>query len=101
MNFFSGGSKGQGTSLKKEEELAQSMQQLEIDMLSDMYNKLSDSCRTKCIATEIKEPELVKGEAVCLDRCVAKYLELHDTIGKKLQEKTMQEQAAVAANLPK
>lgn len=34
-----------------------------------------------------------KGEAVCLDRCVAKYLDIHERIGKKLTAMSMQDEA--------
>ncbi len=39
-----------------------------------------------------KEPELSKGESVCLDRCVAKYLEIHERVGKKLTAMSMQDE---------
>jgi len=90
MNFFSSKPK-QGGSLsaaETEQQVVEKMQKLEIEMMTDMYTKLSDTCRTKCIPLEMKEPELTKGEANCLDRCVAKYMELHDAVGKLLQEKT-------------
>jgi import inner membrane translocase subunit TIM10 len=38
-----------------------------------------------------KEADLSKGEAVCLDRCVAKYMEIHDRIGKKLTDVSLQD----------
>lgn len=34
-----------------------------------------------------------KGESVCLDRCVAKYLDIHERIGKKLSAMSMQDAA--------
>lgn len=33
-----------------------------------------------------------KGESVCLDRCVAKYLDIHERIGKKLTAMSMQDE---------
>lgn len=57
---------------------------LEIEMMADMYNRMSGACQKKCIPPKYKESDLSKGEAVCLDRCVAKYMEIHDRIGKKL-----------------
>lgn len=39
-----------------------------------------------------KEAELSKGEAVCLDRCVAKYLDLHERLGRKLTELSVQDE---------
>ena len=35
---------------------------------------------------------LGKGESVCLDRCVAKYLDIHERIGKKLTAMSMQDE---------
>ena len=37
----------------------------------------------QCIAPKYREPDLQKGEAVCIDRCVAKYLEIHERIGEQ------------------
>lgn len=33
-----------------------------------------------------------KGESVCLDRCVAKYLDIHERIGKKLTAMSVQDE---------
>lgn len=62
----------------------QLVQELEIEMMSDMYNRLVTACHRKCIPVKYHETELCKGESVCLDRCVAKYLDVHERIGKKL-----------------
>lgn len=61
---------------------------LEIEMMSDMYRRMASSCQEKCINTQYREAELTKGEAVCLDRCVAKYLNIHDRLGKVLTQMT-------------
>ena len=55
--------------------------------------RLTAACHKKCIPPKYKEGELTKGEAVCLDRCVAKYLEIHDQVGKKLTSMYMQDEA--------
>lgn len=68
------------------------VQELEIEMMTDMYTRLSNACRVKCISTKYREADLMKGEAVCIDRCVAKYLEVHDRVGKKLTEISMKDQ---------
>lgn len=47
---------------------------------------MSDVCKDKCIATNYREGDLTKGEAVCLDRCIAKYLRVHEDLGKKLTQ---------------
>lgn len=33
-----------------------------------------------------------KGECVCIDRCVAKYLDIHERIGKKLTAMSAQDE---------
>lgn len=52
-------------------------------------------CLQKCIPPKYKEAELAKGEAVCLDRCVAKYMEIHDRIGKKLTQLSQEDETRV------
>jgi len=52
-------------------------------MMADMYGRMTTACQKKCVPPKYKDAELNKGEAVCLDRCVAKYLDIHERIGKK------------------
>lgn len=79
--------------------------ELEIEMMTDMYERMTRSCQQKCITKKYKDSELSKGESVCVDRCVAKFLDIHENIGKKLTllskqdeelAKKLQEQAAEA-----
>lgn len=44
------------------------------------------ACRDKCVPPKYAAGDLGKAESVCLDRCVAKYMEMHDTVGKILNE---------------
>jgi mitochondrial import inner membrane translocase subunit TIM10 len=53
---------------------------------------MTSVCHKKCIPPKYRDSELSKGESVCLDRCVAKYFEIHDRIGKKLTAITQQQQ---------
>ncbi|XP_059140021.1 mitochondrial import inner membrane translocase subunit Tim10-like [Physella acuta] len=69
--------------------------ELEMEMMVDMYNRMTQACQRKCIPAKYKDPELSKGEAVCIDRCVAKYLEVHDRIGKKLTALSQQDEATM------
>ncbi len=55
--------------------------------------RLSRSCHKKCIPPKYHDADLSKGEAICLDRCVAKFLEVHDRIGKKLTSMYMHDEA--------
>ncbi|XP_063236949.1 mitochondrial import inner membrane translocase subunit Tim10 [Bacillus rossius redtenbacheri] len=70
----------------------QLVQELEIEMLSDLYGRMTAACHRKCIPPRYKDAELGKGEAVCLDRCVAKYLDVHERIGKKLTQLSVQDE---------
>lgn len=74
---------------------AKLVQDLEIEMLSDMYTRLTNSCHKKCIPTKYKDADIAKGEAVCIDRCVAKYWEIHERVGKKLQTMSAQDEDAL------
>lgn len=74
----------QPTMTPAEQAKLQMMQDLEIEMMSDLYNRMTTSCHKKCIPPKYGDAELGKGEMVCIDRCVAKYLDVHERIGKKL-----------------
>ncbi len=74
-----------------DEDKMKMVQDLEIEMMTDMYSRLTSSCHKKCVAPKYREAELQKGESVCIDRCVAKYLEVHERIGKKLTEISMKD----------
>lgn len=54
--------------------------------------RMTNACHRKCVPPHYKEPELTKGESVCLDRCVAKYLDLHEKLGRKLTELSVQDE---------
>jgi len=74
------------------ENLNKFVQDLEVEMMSDMYNRLMLTCHDKCISSKYNEADVSKGEAVCLDRCVAKFLEIHDRVGRKLTQLTVQDE---------
>lgn len=61
------------------------LQQVELDMMADMYGRMTESCRKKCVKPEHKVGELNKGEGVCLDRCIVKYFQMHENVGKSLR----------------
>lgn len=69
------------------------MQNMEIEMMSDLYNRMTSACHRKCIPPKYMDSELGKGENVCIDRCVAKYLDIHERIGKKLTSMSAADQA--------
>ncbi|XP_013912421.1 PREDICTED: mitochondrial import inner membrane translocase subunit Tim10 [Thamnophis sirtalis] len=55
-------------------------------------HRMTNACHRKCVPPHYKEAELSKGESVCLDRCVSKYLDIHERMGKKLTELSMQDE---------
>lgn len=58
----------------------------ELDLVTDMFNKLVDNCHNKCITATYSEGELNKNESNCLDRCVAKYFETNVKVGEHMQQ---------------
>ncbi|CCE65952.1 hypothetical protein TPHA_0N01710 [Tetrapisispora phaffii CBS 4417] len=58
----------------------------ELDLVTDMFNKLVDNCHKKCISTNYADGALDKNEASCLDRCVAKYFEANVKVGENMQK---------------
>ena len=65
---------------------------------SVLHFRLTRACRKKCIPPKYHEGDLSKGEAICLDRCVSKFMDVQDRAGKKLTTIFQQEQAAMAQN---
>ncbi|KAI0271534.1 Tim10/DDP family zinc finger-domain-containing protein [Gloeopeniophorella convolvens] len=57
----------------------------ELDMVTDIFNRLVSTCHAKCISTRYTEGDLNKGESVCIDRCVAKFFEANKKVGERLQ----------------
>jgi len=43
---------------------------MELEAVSDLFTRIVSSCHQKCISTRYAEPELNKGESVCVDRSV-------------------------------
>ena len=42
----------------------------QLDMITDVFNRLVESCHAKCISPRYAEADLNKGEIVCVDRYV-------------------------------
>jgi len=79
MSFAGGGSKGAMNSERME------LAAQELDLITDVFNRLVSSCHNKCIGSRYTESDLNKGESVCIDRCVAKFFEVNKKVGEKLQ----------------
>ena len=60
-------------------------------------DRIVDACHRKCIPPKYGDSELNKGESVCIDRCVVKYLEVHQKVGQKFQGQMEAANAAAAA----
>jgi len=70
----------------------------ELDMITDIFNRVVSSCHAKCINTRYAEPDLNKGEAVCIDRCVGKFFEVNKKVGERLQQAGAAAQAGGASS---
>lgn len=67
--FGSGGARPSGPSGQPDQaRLAEAA--MELEAVSDLFNRIVASCHAKCVSTRYAEPELNKGEAVCIDRLV-------------------------------
>ncbi|ODV97858.1 hypothetical protein PACTADRAFT_83261 [Pachysolen tannophilus NRRL Y-2460] len=58
----------------------------ELDLVTNMFNKLVETCHSKCIASnKYTDGNLDKTESLCIDRCVAKYFETNVKVGENMQ----------------
>jgi len=88
MSFLFGGGRPQPSSAEK---IAAA--ETEVEMVSDMFSRLTQSCLKKCIPPDYREGDLNKGESVCLDRCVAKFFEVNIKVSEKMQGEAAGRQA--------
>ncbi|KAH6853350.1 Tim10/DDP family zinc finger-domain-containing protein [Chaetomium sp. MPI-CAGE-AT-0009] len=58
----------------------------ELKVIAEMHTRMLKVCTSKCVDKTYREADLSKGEAVCLDRCSAKFFEAHTTISEQLQK---------------
>ncbi|OKL59400.1 Mitochondrial import inner membrane translocase subunit tim10 [Talaromyces atroroseus] len=79
MSFLFGGR----PQLSSEQKIAAA--ETEVEMVSDMFNRLTQSCTAKCIPADYRESDLNKGESVCLDRCVSKFFDVNIKVSEKMQ----------------
>ncbi len=70
----------------------------EMEMMTDLFNRMSATCYKKCIPKHA-DPDLSVGEMACTDRCVGKYMDAHERVGKVMQKvsENMQQQAEAMA----
>ncbi|VDP33629.1 unnamed protein product [Echinostoma caproni] len=81
---------------KKDKSVERQMQMFEIEMMQHVFSNMTNSCLKKCIPAKYSDGDLTKGEAVCLDRCAAKFMQAYMQTTKKLSTMT----AADAASTP-
>ncbi|KAJ6119316.1 hypothetical protein N7523_003596 [Penicillium sp. IBT 18751x] len=86
MSFLFGGQ----PKMSSEQKLAAA--ETEVEMISDMFNRLNESCAKKCIPGDYREGDLNKGESVCLDRCVSKFFDVNIKVSEKMQGDAAQKQ---------
>ncbi|CAO3639990.1 mitochondrial import inner membrane translocase [Mucor lusitanicus] len=84
MSFFGGGGLQQNQQAINPQNIALAEQELE--MVTDLFNRIADSCHKKCISTNYDQADLSQGEAVCIDRCVAKFIDVNTKVGEKMQQ---------------
>ncbi|KAK4454585.1 mitochondrial import inner membrane translocase subunit tim-10 [Podospora aff. communis PSN243] len=63
----------------------------ELKVVAEMHTRMVKICSLKCVDKTYREGELSKGEAVCLDRCAAKFFEAHAKISDQLQQQSSQQ----------
>ncbi|OWF56806.1 mitochondrial import inner membrane translocase subunit Tim10-like [Mizuhopecten yessoensis] len=73
------------------------LQELEVEMMQDLYQRASGVCLKKCMPPNDKDTELSKSEAVCIDKCIGKYLEIQEVVNKTLTSLQQEENAKVQA----
>ncbi len=52
------------------------------------FISLTKACQQKCVPHDYREAELNKGESVCLDRCAAKFFDVHLKVSELLQQES-------------
>ncbi|RKF78969.1 Mitochondrial import inner membrane translocase subunit TIM10 [Golovinomyces cichoracearum] len=70
----------------------------EMDMVTDMFNKLQKACMKKCVPQTYREGELNKGEGVCIDRCSAKFFDVQLKVSELLQSEAAAKGAKSASS---
>lgn len=66
----------------------------QLDMITDVFNRLVESCHAKCISPRYAEADLNKGESVCVDgkelahaaaRSASLYIPINAKVGEQMQ----------------
>ncbi|CAO3613464.1 unnamed protein product [Cunninghamella echinulata] len=89
MSFFGGGGMQQSQAVNPQNI---AMAEHELEMVTELFNRIAESCHTKCISKEYAQNDLTQGEAVCIDKCVAKFVDVYTKVGVKMQQNMGQQQ---------
>lgn len=57
----------------------------QVRAVNALHQRVVAACWAKCVPKP-KDGELSIGEMACIDRCVPKYVEAHELVGKELRE---------------
>ncbi|XP_052161061.1 mitochondrial import inner membrane translocase subunit TIM10-like isoform X2 [Oryza glaberrima] len=74
--------KGQPVNVQKEQMFG--LAEKEMEYRVDLFNRLTQTCFSKCIEKRHKEAELNMGENSCIDRCASKYWQVTNLVGQLL-----------------
>uniref|UniRef100_A0A7S1C2G8 Mitochondrial import inner membrane translocase subunit n=1 Tax=Bicosoecida sp. CB-2014 TaxID=1486930 RepID=A0A7S1C2G8_9STRA len=72
--------------MQAQAEAQMKMARTEMRGITEMYQRMVGECYDKCVLRVGSEAELNVGEMSCVDRCVSKYLEVHDKVGVQFQK---------------
>ncbi|KAG2201963.1 hypothetical protein INT47_000502 [Mucor saturninus] len=86
MSYFGGGSQQSQTINPQNIALAEQ----ELEMVTDLFNRIVDSCHEKCIKLDNGQGDLSQQDALCIDNCVAKFFETNSKVGEKMQNMSQQ-----------
>ncbi|KAI9020944.1 hypothetical protein CLU79DRAFT_754470 [Phycomyces nitens] len=82
MSFFGGNTQSQQTINPQNMMMAEQ----ELEMVTDLFNRITESCYSKCIMTKYEQGELNQPEGACIDTCVAKFFQVNSMVGEKMQK---------------
>ncbi|OBZ88884.1 Mitochondrial import inner membrane translocase subunit tim10 [Choanephora cucurbitarum] len=62
------------------------MAEQELEMVTDLFNRIVDSCHAKCINLSNGQADLTQQDTLCIDNCVAKFFDTNTKVGEKMQK---------------
>jgi len=60
----------------------------EIEKMEALFSRVRTSCFSKCVQ-HFAESDIHPGEAVCIDRCVVKFMKVYDKVTQRLTPSTL------------